>query len=97
MDITTDLVKTIGITLTLIAIFVVLPIVALLTEHQRKMALLMRGEKSEDKDALSLLMGTDSKEELAALRERVDLLESRLKALDRTTDPALSERLEERL
>lgn len=96
MDITTDLVKTVGITLTLIAIFVILPIVALLTEHQRKMALLMRGDKSEEKDALSLSMGTDSMDELAELRARVDRLESRLGALDRATDPAVRDRIEER-
>lgn len=84
-----SIVKTIAITSFFILVLVVLPIVALLLEHQRKMARLMRGEKLDDDDhALATLVGAKS-DPNPALERRVTELEAEVATL-RATLPVAS-------
>ncbi len=89
------LVKTAGLIALLVGIFVVLPVVALLMEHQRKMVLLMRGEKSDDKDVMQMLLGSKSgdSQQLQALEARVAILEAELGSLKGSDVGELRERL----
>ncbi len=78
------IVKTIGITACILGLLVVLPVIALMLEHQRKMARLIRGEKVEENDTAVIVgvhavAGKDSK--VKALEERVTELEQELAAL----------------
>ncbi len=76
MDVT--VIKTIAISATLILVFVLLPIVVLMLEHQRKMARLMRGESlDEDKTQLGILLGMKQQDE-SALEARITALESQV-------------------
>ena len=94
------IVRTIALSAIFILVLVVLPIVVLLLEHQRKMARLMRGEKLEENDqTLAVLMGAGKIESNPGLEARVAALEAEVAVLrgalaPRTeSEPAISERL----
>lgn len=81
MDVT--IIKTIAISATFILVFVLLPIVVLMLEHQRKMARLMRGESlDEDKTQLGVLLGMKQNDD-SALEARIAALESQVADLQR--------------
>ncbi len=91
------MVKTIAITAVIFSVVVVLPLVALFLEHQRKMARLIRGEEVDESDSpvvvgLQATMGVKP-EQIRVLTERISHLEVEVAEL-RTTLPA---RVEEEL
>lgn len=97
-----DVIKTITISVVLFALFVVLPIVVLMLEHQRKMVLLMRGESEKDTstDFIKALAGVESTDqaEVDALRNRVTLLEAQVAQLSaRSLPDGESEAMKQRL
>lgn len=78
--------KTVLIVGLFFGLFVVVPIVAILAEHQRKMMRLMRGEKegpSETAELLAVLNGQAPPRtaEVEALKARVNELEEKLSEL----------------
>ena len=95
-----EVLKTVVISILFLAIFVVLPILYLLMDHQRKMVRLMRGEQVEETDTAMLLMGVSKPQALSggesqALADRVRALESEvalLKATQVQADAELQQR-----
>lgn len=82
MDVT--VIKTIAISATFILVFVLLPIVVLMLEHQRKMARLMRGESIDDsKTQLGLILGVKQTADTQALEDRIAALETQVADLQR--------------
>lgn len=79
------IIKTIAITVCALGLLVVLPIIALLLEHQRKMARLIRGEKVEETDTAVVVgvhaVGGGKGSTVKALEERVIELERELSAM----------------
>lgn len=77
------IVKTFVIATSLVLLLVVLPIVMLLLEHQRKMAKLMRGEKTEEHaETIAMLLGSGKYDaQTPALEARVTALEAEVAAL----------------
>lgn len=78
------IIKTIAITACVLGLLVVLPIIALLLEHQRKMARLIRGEKVEENETAVIVGvhavgGKESK--VKALEDRVAELEQELASM----------------
>lgn len=83
-----EVLKAVLITAVCFGLLVVVPIIAIMTEHQRKMARLIRGEKeetSETAEILRALNGTPEKhvssDELRALGERMTRLEQAVSQL----------------
>lgn len=85
--------KTIAIATVTLVVFVVVPIVAMLLEHQRKMVRLMRGESTpEGNETLGMLLGATPKSESPELAARVAVLEAEVAQLRTAlgTTPAAS-------
>ncbi len=95
------IVKTIAITVGILAVVVVLPMVGLFLEHQRKMARLMRGEPVEEQDTAVVVgvhaaMAPKNAAEVKELRERVQTLEQEVAFLKSQLPPRFDEELRAR-
>ncbi len=77
-----EVLKVVSITVGIILVVVVLPIVVLMLEHQRKMAQILRGQTPEktDRSDLAVLMGVAPVDgaDLSELRRRIENLEAEL-------------------
>lgn len=83
MNLAPDQVEAIGIIVLGLCMFVVVPLIIVFTEHQRKMIKLLRGQADEEPSLLKTLVHTGtSTEEIAQLRDRVTKLEAHLAALE---------------
>lgn len=95
-----EVLKTITISVLFFSIFVVLPVLYFLMDHQRKMVRLMRGEHVDETETAMVMMGAmkssaPSAAELAVLTERIRALESEvalLKATQADQEIALQQR-----
>lgn len=74
-----EMLKAAGIAVVLVGVFVVVPIVAILLEHQRKMAKLIRGQREEPSELVHLLTGANPTN--PALEARVEALEAEVREL----------------
>ncbi|MCO5298103.1 MAG: hypothetical protein M9921_14740 [Fimbriimonadaceae bacterium] len=74
-----EMLKTAGVAVLLAGVFVVVPIVAILLEHQRRMAKLIRGEKDEPSELIHLLSGTPKSN--SQLEARIEALEAEVREL----------------
>jgi hypothetical protein len=92
--------KTLGFMLIVVAVFVVVPLVIVFTEHQRKMMKLLRGVNDEEPSLLKRLWTANAtdKTEIEDLRRRVAILESDVASLRSLPRPEVAgETLKSRL
>src|SRR5690349_2289555 len=90
MGVTPETLKIIGTMVVAVAMFVVLPLTIVFTEHQRKMMKLLRGQNDQEPSLLRALLTPQITDQgsIDGLRQRVDALEAEVAQLKSQSQPA---------
>jgi uncharacterized protein YceH (UPF0502 family) len=90
----TEEIKVVTMAIVAIAVFVVVPLIIVFTEHQRKMIKLLRGLNDEESNPIKALFGNT---ETSRLEARIDHLEREVATLKAKIPQAEEEHLHQRL
>ncbi len=99
MGVSPESLKIVGMLIVMIAVFVVVPLTIVFTEHQRKMMKLLRGQNDQEPSLLRTVLTSSGggSAEIENLNKRVEALENEIAYLKAQSQDSHSDELTNRI